>query len=222
MNNPSEILFLNQQVELIASTLPSGSPEDRVAAAHAILAEIAPRDVMEIMLAARMIAAHYAAMDGYRRAMQPGLGDADAVRLRSSAVATGRSADAAQRSLDKRRGPGLASIRAGSRRHDTSDRPAPARSRAGGIDEFRPSGPQLADFTPEEIAAAEFALDNDPAELARNELAGRVPLYRWEDMSMEERRIAYAKSAPLTPAMIAVLGARLAAANGSTPPSETE
>ena len=43
----------------------------------------------------------------------------------------------------------------------------------------------LVGFTPEEIAEAEYALDNDPIELARNELARRIPLDRCDDMTME-------------------------------------
>jgi hypothetical protein len=221
MTLPSQAQFLNEQIHLIASTLPPGPAEDRAAAAQAALADIGPQDLMETMLAARMIAAHHAAMDAFARAMQPDLSDVEVVRLRSSAIAAGRSADAAQRTLDKRRAPAAAPARNNPRTQATADRPARSQSQSLSFEDCPHSGPQLADFTPEEVAAAEYELDNDPAELARAELAARVPLYRWEDMSMEQRRIAYAKPAPLTPAKIAVLGARLAAANGSKPPSGT-
>jgi hypothetical protein len=170
-----------------------------VAAAHAALAALQPRDLIEAMLAARMIAAHHASIDSYRRAMLPGVTDPDVVRLRANAVAASRSFDAALRILEKRRAP--------------ADKPVPSRRREAPA-EARPTAEDaLAGYTAEEIAAAEYALDNDPADLARAEVAQRIPLYRWKDMTMEERRIAYAPSAMLTPVQIAVLGVRIAAAN---------
>ena len=65
---------------------------------------------------------------------------------------------------------------------------------------------------PEEIAEAEYALDNDPVELARAELGQRIPLHRAQDMTMEERRIAYAEVSERTPAQWAVASARMIAA----------
>jgi hypothetical protein len=48
---------------------------------------------MEAALAARAIAAHFAAMDGFARAAKPGMSDDKAVRLRVNASAAGRMFD---------------------------------------------------------------------------------------------------------------------------------
>jgi hypothetical protein len=197
------LVLLTSLIETLASTWPAEAKEERLLAARAALEALAPRDYMEALLAVRMIAAHHASIDGFSRAMQPGLCDADVVRLRNSAVAAGRAFDAAHRALEKGRAPAPADKPAPSRRKTARDDPPPAHN-------------PLDDFTPEEIAAAEYALDNDPADLARLELEKRVPLYQWQNMTMEERRIAYAPSAMLTPVQIAVLGARLAGMNGSS------
>jgi hypothetical protein len=193
--------FLASLIETLAGSWPTDSGEDTVMAAHAAIVALAPRDLVEAMLAGRMIAAHHATLDSYRRAMLPDLGDADAVRLRNNAIALGRSFDAALRMLEKRRAlaDGLAQP------------PRPARQARKSPPDVAPIDDGLAGFTPEEIADAEYALDNDPADLARAELAKRVPLHRYQDMTAEERKIAYAPRALLTPVQLAVLGARLIA-----------
>jgi hypothetical protein len=68
-------------------------------AARLAVAALGPRDPWEAMLAARATAAHYAAMEAFRRAMQPDLPDAMAVRLRSNAVALSRLASSTVREL---------------------------------------------------------------------------------------------------------------------------
>jgi hypothetical protein len=55
------------------------------------------------MAAARAVAAPHAAMDNFRRAAQPGVSDAVVVRLRSGALAAGRSVEAVLRARDRRR-----------------------------------------------------------------------------------------------------------------------
>ena len=208
MVNHLNPVILAHLIEIIAGTCPAtdGSVDQRQAAAFAGLLALEPADFAEAMLASRMIAAHNASMDGFRRAMEPGVGNAEAIRLRANAIAAGRSYDAAQRILDKRRAPAPSERVQQPRQPRATDHP--------------PEQVPLDAFTPEEIAAAEYALDNDPADLARQELAQRIPLHRWEDMTMDERKIAYEPRATMTPAEIAVLGARLAAANRRTPPGE--
>jgi hypothetical protein len=95
--------FLAQLTETLAGAMPGGSAEERCDAARAALEALQPCDIVEAMLAARVIAAHHATMDGYCRAMQPGISDAEAVRLRNNSIAASRSFDAALRTLDKRR-----------------------------------------------------------------------------------------------------------------------
>ena len=103
MADQSAPAFLDHLIATLAGTWPDGSAEERRGAALAALQALQPRDMIEAMLAARLIAAHHATMDGYRRAMQPGISDAEAVRLRNNAIAASRSFDAALRTLDKRR-----------------------------------------------------------------------------------------------------------------------
>ena len=74
--------FLDHLIATLAGTLPDGTAEERRRTALAALEALQPRDMIEAMLAARMIAAHHATMDGFRRAMQPEVGDAEAVRQR--------------------------------------------------------------------------------------------------------------------------------------------
>jgi hypothetical protein len=204
---PLDPSLLASLIEILAATWPVSSTNDPLAAAHAALTAMQPRDMLEAMLATRMIATNHAAMDSYRRANQPGVGDADATRLRANAIAAARSFDAAQRILEKRRAA-----------EDKPDKPAQPPRRAAAAPEPPPARDWLAGYTPEEIAAAEYELDNCPAEAARAELAQRIPLHRWEDMTMEERRIAYA-APERTPAQLAVLSARHAGTRYSTPAS---
>jgi hypothetical protein len=94
--------FFGHLIDALAGALPAGSAEERSSAAHAALDALHPNDMIEAMLAARMIAAHHASMDGFRRAMQADIGDDEAVRLRNNAIAAARSFDAALRALEKR------------------------------------------------------------------------------------------------------------------------
>ena len=100
--SPADTAFLDCLAETLAGTWPAPLPEDPAATA---LDALEPRDLIETMLATRIIAAHHATVDSYRRAMQPGVSDADAVRLRNSAIAAARSFDTALRTLEKRRAP---------------------------------------------------------------------------------------------------------------------
>ncbi len=202
MSTAPLLAFLDSLAIMLAGTWPPGSP-DPLAAARAALADLAPRDIIEATLASRIIAAHHAELDSYRRAMQPGLNDADAARMRSNAVSAGRASEGAVRTLEKRRAPPKEAAAART----------PRAQKAPSAPELNPVELALAPFTAEEIAAAEISLDNDPADLARNELAKRIPLGNTEDMTMEERRIAYAPRGPMTPVELAVLGARIAAGN---------
>ncbi len=199
---PHLAFFLNYLIATLAGMWPSGgSSADNHDVARATLEALEPRDLIEAMIAARIIATHHASMDGFARAMQPGVADVDAIRLRNSAIAAGRSFDAAVRLLEKRRADA-----------DKAAQPPRTRAKPPEHDFMDDAEDPLANYTPEEIAEAEYALNNDPVELARNELAQRIPLYRCQDMTMEERRIAYAEQSDRTPAQRAVMSARMIAA----------
>jgi hypothetical protein len=103
MTSPPNPAHLAQLIETVAGTSTAGSVDNRRSMARAAIEALQPRDIVEAMLAARIIAAHHATMDGYQRAAQPGISDAVAVRLRNNAIAAARSFDAAMRMLEKRR-----------------------------------------------------------------------------------------------------------------------
>jgi hypothetical protein len=73
--------------------------------ARSLFDTLKPRDVLEAMLAARLVAAHCAAIDGYARATQPEVAEVMVLRLRANAAAVSRSFDAALRTLARRRAP---------------------------------------------------------------------------------------------------------------------
>jgi hypothetical protein len=166
--------FLAQLTETLAGAMPGGSAEERCDAARAALEALQPCDIVEAMLAARVIAAHHATMDGYRRAMQPGIGDAEAVRLRNNAIAASRSFDAALRTLDKRR----------------QAAEPPSRSRQSPATERQEPG----------MAANRPAPAEDPGEEARmavsrdvpRDTSGNpVPLWRGDGVTVDQRRVSH-------------------------------
>lgn len=203
---PHLAFFLQCLVASLATLWPTGSPQEQSEATRATLEGLEPRDIAEAMLAARMVAAHHACMAAFQRAADPETSIADSIRLRNSAAASGRSFDTALRLLDKRKVPPPVQRAA-------APRLTAAEKRAALWDtDFPDREDPLAAFSPEEIAEAEYQIDNDPLELARAELAQRIPLHRPQDMTMEERRLACTPAAPLTPAQWAVKSARMAAA----------
>lgn len=196
--------FIDHLITVLAGTWPASEPpEARHTAAHTALEALDPTDMIEAMLTARMIAAHNACMDGFSRAMLPEVSNTDAIRLRASAATAGRTFDAALRMLHKHRAPSPVA----------RSRPAaaPRHMFASASHESRHNENPLEGFTPQEVADAEYALDNDPIEIARAELAQRIPLHRCHDMTMAERRIAHAPPSPRTPAQRAVTEARMMA-----------
>jgi len=95
--------FLTLLLETLAATIPAGAHsgdagrEACLAMACTMLEALHPADAKEAASAARAIAAHFAAMDGFARAAKPGITDDTAVRLRNNALAAARLADAITR-----------------------------------------------------------------------------------------------------------------------------
>ncbi len=95
--------FLALLLETLAATIPAAAHsgdagrEACLAMACTMLEALHPADAKEATAAARAIAAHFAAMDGFARAARPGITDDTAVRLRNNALAAARLADAATR-----------------------------------------------------------------------------------------------------------------------------
>jgi hypothetical protein len=162
--------------------------------ARATLEALGPTDFAEAVLATRMITAHFAARTAPL----------------SLASATLKPPPARQR----RRG--VALVRRGAMPNGQAcaraEKPAPlAQKRAvAAPDTQSPEQEAHARFTPEET---ECALDNDPNRLGSGELEPRIPLHRWQDMTMEERKIAETAPNKPTPAQLAVLGGHIAAAD---------
>ncbi len=100
--------FVALLLDTLAKMVPGKDDDTDACAARRDIARILfealkPRDALEAVLAARAVAAHHAAMDGYARAAQPGTSDEKAIRLRNSAIAASRSFDAVLRALEKLR-----------------------------------------------------------------------------------------------------------------------
>ena len=97
--------FLEQLLDTIIETIQAGADDtDRARAARRHAARLAllalrPADPFQAMLAAQAIAAHYAIMDAFRRAMQPDLAPAMAARLRANAATLARMMQATLRTL---------------------------------------------------------------------------------------------------------------------------
>ena len=103
MNSQPNTAHLAKLIWTVVAASCAGSADDRRAMAQAATEALQPRDMVEAMLVARIVAAHHAMVDCYQRAAQPGLSDSSAVTLRNNAFAAGRSFDAAMRMLEKRR-----------------------------------------------------------------------------------------------------------------------
>lgn len=95
---------------MVRSTLASlpldpDAPEEDTAAdlnaAVCALRSLRPRDPAEAMLAARIVSAHHAAMECFRRAAQPGISDITALRLHNKAISLANLAMRTQRELQK-------------------------------------------------------------------------------------------------------------------------
>jgi hypothetical protein len=173
MADQSAPAFLDHLIATLAGTWPDGSAEERRDAALAALQALQPRDMIEAMLAARMIAAHHATMDGYRRAMQPGVSDAEAVRLRNNAIAAARSFDAALRTLEKRQGP--------------SEKPSQPDRQAARVQHAPPAPPEPGETLPD----AETPIVRRRQYVPRNKNGEPIALWRFEDMTMAQRRATY-------------------------------
>ena len=88
---------------LDAAMPPGGTPEDRQKAAYAALAAHDPQDSVEQMLAAQAVAAHFAAMECFRQAMQPDADPKTADRARGRAATMARTMRDTMRSMAQHR-----------------------------------------------------------------------------------------------------------------------
>jgi hypothetical protein len=100
----------------VFATLP-GEPQrnaDEVThaqqAAAATLVALMPADALEAEMAVRIVAAHFAAMDCFRRAALPEVPDAMAIRLRGNAMGLSRMAERMTAALERRQGTDRAAL----------------------------------------------------------------------------------------------------------------
>ncbi len=108
MTDPAYLALL---IDALARTVPADTDQS-AAAREASLAEARmlfeawqPADAMEAALAARAVAAHFAAMDSFARAAKPGVSDETVIRLRGNAIAAGRVFDRQLRAFRRQRQP---------------------------------------------------------------------------------------------------------------------
>jgi hypothetical protein len=155
-------------VGMLAGTLPTTIPlERRLIMVTSAYEAFQTCDIMETMLAIRMIASMHAALDSYQRAQSPDPADAGVARMRANAVAAARSFDTAHRALEKRRAP--------------PDKPPakpakPAPAVAPAVEPiFKPNAPpyQNPNYTP------------------RDKYGQEIAFWRNDDMTMAQRRAAY-------------------------------
>lgn len=167
---PPHAEYLACLINSLAGTLPPEFPADaRLRMAAAALEAFQPRDIVETLLAVRLIAAVHAANDSYTRAMQPNLTDTERTRLRANGVAVSRSADAAQRTLDKRRP-------AGSTPDQVRGQGQPAATPANDAQPmFGPNAPPMC----------------NPNYTPRDKYGAPIKFWRWMDMTAAQRRAAY-------------------------------
>jgi hypothetical protein len=88
--------FITLLIGTLVRTIPTTADQteaDRAAnlsIVRTMIEAFHPADPTEAAEAARAVAAHFAAMDGFARAARPGVADEKAVRLRANALAAGR------------------------------------------------------------------------------------------------------------------------------------
>jgi hypothetical protein len=217
--NTLDPVFADHVLNTLASTVPAGeglesSPAPardaeagRREAARILFDAMRPQDAADAALAALAVAAFHAAMDNFARAALPGTPDEKAMRLRSNALAASRSYSAVLRTLRKQQ-----SLEAGAERQAPGSRARgqgrpvqPARNRAASeatgpalLNQPMPGnqpGNQTMEQTrdaPQQAAIVEPANGpSTPQFQPRDESGKPIPLWRWEWMTMAQRRAAY-------------------------------
>jgi hypothetical protein len=151
-----------------------------------------PRNPKEAMLAAEAIGAHHVIMDCYRLALSPETEPAAAARARNNAATLSRGRRAALRALEHHEAPPAATRRPAA--------PVPRKPDAV----KRIAAPAAVEPAPEQPPA------HPPRYRPRDRFGNPIELWRWEDMSMAQRRAVYAD-----PGQVAVLEEALAEEAGA-------
>lgn len=138
-----------------------------------------PRNAIEAMLAVEAITAHHVIMDCFRVALRPETDPAAAARARSSAATLSRVRLATLRLLEQQQAPATAS-------------PRPARPARPKVDAATPVETPEAASLPQEPPPQEPPPIEPPRYRPRDRLGNPIELFRWEDMTMAQRRAAFA------------------------------
>jgi hypothetical protein len=176
---------------MLAGSLPPAENEQvslaRREAVRLAFRALRPRNPMEAMLAAEAIAAHHVIMDCFRIALSPETEPAAAARARSNAATLSRIRLATLRALEKQKAPASATTRPA----------APARQKAHVAKQLE--APQAAEPAQQEPPPTERELPpmelptEPPPYLPRDRFGHPIERWRWEDMTMAQRRAAYAE-----------------------------
>ncbi len=190
-NDTLDPAFTDYLLSVLASTLPAAEDEAadvmRREAIRAAFRSMRPRTAMEAMLAVEAITAHHVIMDCFRVALLPGTDPAAAARARSNAATLSRVRLATLRLLEKQQVPAPATVQ-------------PARTARKKVDAAKPVEVPDAAAPPQERPTME-----PERYLPRDRFGKPIEPWRWEDMTMAQRRATYAD-----PRQVAVREAALA------------
>jgi hypothetical protein len=183
--------FALRLLDRLADTLqPDGDTEAARSAHRAALrtafVSMQPRTPMQAMLAAEVISAHHVIMDCYRRALLPGADPGAAARARSSAATLSRVRLATLQAFATLQAPSSPPAATPERQRATT--PCTV-TRPGTVTPSEEVSPITEGWT----AQRSFTAGEAPASgyVARDRTGAPIPNWRWEDMTMAQRRATY-------------------------------
>ena len=188
---PLEPAYADYMLGVLAATLPAGETEAaalaRRDAIRIAFQSMRPRNPMEAMLAAEVITAHHVIMNCFGLALRPDVDPAAAARARSSAAALSRVRLATLHALEAQQAPPAALRAAPPKRQKPPAEPMqPVQSAqpAETATQTEASGPAEPAYEQGPVASQRFQ--------PRDRFGKPIPLWRWEYMTMAQRRAAYA------------------------------
>ena len=171
--------FIDHLLGALVGALPPAEDEEagraRREAIRVAFLSMRPRTPTEAMLAAEAVAAHHVIMDCFRVALSPETDPTAAARARSNAATLSRVRLANLRALEKPPAPA-----------PTSLRPKPPAKRDAD------AGRQVDAPVPEEPAQEQIPTQ-ERTHFPRDRFGNPIPLWRWQDMTMAQRRATYAE-----------------------------
>jgi hypothetical protein len=173
--------FADYLLGVLVRTLPAAEDEAadlaRRNAIRLAFQSMRPRNAMEAMLAVEAITVHHVIMGCFRTALRPETDPAEAARARSSAATLSRVRLTTLRLLEKQQAPAPATVQAA----------RPVRKKADAVQPVEAPAPME---PPPEQPPLE-----GPRYLPRDRFGEPIPVWRWSDMTMAQRRAAFADPA---------------------------